>query len=76
MLANSFVGEEFFLGVVLIGERLFFRDEIVDAVVTKTANHESPLSHFFLAESIKIPFPPMNGSRYQMMKRERLGAPA
>jgi hypothetical protein len=74
MLSDGLVCQKQFLGVVSIGEYFLVRYQVVDAIMALLADHQAPLAHFVLAETIQITPPFVDRPGNQMMLGQPLPA--
>jgi hypothetical protein len=68
--SDSFVRQEQFLRVVLLGEFLFVGDEVMDARMAIPANHQASHVHVLFAEAVLEALFAMNPSGNQVMLRQ------
>jgi hypothetical protein len=52
VLLDSFMGQQQFLGEILVSEFLFVRNQVMDAIVTGLAEQQASFAHFVFAESV------------------------
>ncbi len=76
MPRQALVGQQLFLGAIELAEFPFIGDQVVNTIVAKPADHQAALPHLLDSITFTEPVPPMDFPRDQVMKRQRLIAPA